>query len=136
MRDVDFRVQLFRTELERPRSERALGYFLATLTAINCDYLRQYPQTPKLYDAGVRYKAEPSGQEEWKDVPTVRLDGHGDCEDLACWRTAELIVSGIQARPIFKYQRVTPEFSLYHIQVRWPNGRIEDPSKVLGMGAK
>jgi hypothetical protein len=23
---------------------------------------------------------------------------------------------------------------LYHIQVEWPDGRIEDPSAVLGMG--
>jgi hypothetical protein len=57
-----------------------------------------------------------------------------NCEDLACWRVAELRTRfGIDARPTFTSQ-VRPDGShLYHILVRLPDGRIEDPSRRLGM---
>lgn len=57
-----------------------------------------------------------------------------NCEDLSAWRCAELQVrQGIQAWPCFTY-RVRPGGGyLYHIQVRYPDGRVEDPSRTLGM---
>ena len=57
-----------------------------------------------------------------------------NCEDLACWRAAELVVRhNIQARPVFMERRRSNGSYLYHILVRYPDGRIEDPSKILGM---
>ena len=38
---------------------------------------------PPLYASGVRYKADPPGQENWKDVLAVLKDGHGDCLPLS-----------------------------------------------------
>lgn len=57
-----------------------------------------------------------------------------NCEDLACWRVAELRVRfGIGARPTYTSQ-VRPDGSyLYHILVELPDGSIEDPSRNLGM---
>lgn len=83
---------------------------------------------PKLYASGVRYRREGLGKERWQ-VPseTLRLK-HGDCEDLAAWRAAELRVSGIKARAICV--RVRP--GLIHCVVQTERGR-EDPSKRLGM---
>lgn len=40
-----------------------------------------YP-IPPLYASGVRYKEDPPGQENWKDIPAVLADGHGDCLPL------------------------------------------------------
>jgi len=58
----------------------------------------------------------------------------GQCEDLACWRAAELVVRhGIQARPDFTCDARGDGSRLYHIVVRLPDGRIEDPSRNLGM---
>jgi len=113
-------------------SNEALNHFLLALFSIDKDYLRAFPQTPRLYDAGVCYKAEPLGQERWCDIPNVIKRRQGDCEDLACWRAAEIVAGGGVARPIFKL-RVFGQFRVYHILVQHGDGLIEDPSYVLGM---
>lgn len=105
---------------------------LLELLAKDEAYLRENPQTPLLIDSGVRYEREPPGQELWLTIPWVRLMGHGDCEDLACWRAAELRVRGEDARP-FHTLRYTPKGRLYHIRVKRADGTIEDPSAALGM---
>ncbi len=57
-----------------------------------------------------------------------------NCEDLACWRAAELRVRhGIKAQPTFTWKQRPNGGYLYHIQVQLPDGRKEDPSRVLGM---
>lgn len=57
-----------------------------------------------------------------------------NCEDLASWRAAELTARyGIQARPVFVEQPRPNGSMLYHIVVRFPDGRTEDPSRILGM---
>jgi hypothetical protein len=114
---------------------RVLTHLLTCLFELDLDYLREHPETPALYRAGVRYRREPEGQERWASIPIVRRLGFGDCEDLATWRAAELVVRGERARPISSHQR-TPRGILYHIRVLRADGRIEDPSRILGMGAK
>jgi hypothetical protein len=52
---------------------------------------------------------------------------------LACWRAAELQAQGIAAHPVFVWRKMKNGSHLYHIVVRWPDGRLEDPSKRLGM---
>jgi hypothetical protein len=111
---------------------------------------------PPLYESGVYYQEDPPGEENWKDVPAVLKDGHGDCDRLVAWRVAELQVAGIDAEPIIKWQQVpkdvmislghpshmVPEngISMVHVCVGWPGWRsgdpslVEDPSKILGMG--
>jgi hypothetical protein len=89
---------------------------------------------PSLYKSGVRYEGEPYGQEDWQ-VPSVTLrKGVGDCEDLAAWRAAELVVSGEDrgARAVVKLVRP----GLVHCLVLRGNGQIEDPSAKLGMRTK
>lgn len=63
-----------------------------------------------------------------------------NCEDLACWRVAELQLglgtpSGqpVEAHASYVSQE-TPQGTLYHIQVTHPDGRVEDPCVFLGMG--
>ena len=134
MRQVSFRLRLFGSEAERESSERVLGVLLRALAAANVEYLRHHPATPRLYRAGVRYRAERVPREFWKGVVETLEDGHGDCEDLACWRVAELIVrDGVAAEPVFRFRRIG-RLSVYHILVRLPDGRVEDPSALLGMG--
>lgn len=132
MRRIGFRLQLFRRESERRYSEEVLGVLLHALSAANVAYLREHPATPPLYQAGVRYRAEPFPREEWRGVAEVLRERHGDCEDLACWRVAELRRRGVQAEPIFRHRQVG-RLSVYHILVRLPDGSVEDPSALLGM---
>lgn len=113
---------------------------LAALTRINVRILSAAKPgaIPKLYDSGVRYIAEPEGAEDWLDILSALRQLRDpklpvDCEDLACWRAAELQMEGIEAHPVFLWRRMPDGSHLYHIVVRYPDGRIEDPSKRLGM---
>lgn len=112
-----------------------LQCLLDALTAIDLIWLKANPDTPRLYKAGVRYVREPKGQERWRSVPYVLQAKQGDCEDLACWLAAEEQLRGVNARAVGKGIR-TKRGALFHITVRYPDGRIDDPSKRLGMSRK
>jgi hypothetical protein len=104
---------------------------LAALTVCNVGLLRIKP-LPPLYQSGVRYAREAvihgRPKEVWLTIPLLYMRGFGDCEDLATARAAQLIVSGVKARAV-----AIPTSIGWHIVVRWPDGRIEDPSRQLGM---
>lgn len=104
------------------------------LVQLNVDFLRKAKGVPPLYRSGVRYRREapPAAgprYERFQMIPEVLRNRAGDCEDLSAWRVAELRLSGVRAMPwiIRSGQR------LFHVQVRYPDGRIEDPSRRLGM---
>lgn len=89
---------------------------------------------PPLYRSGVRYEQEPlrdgKRQERWLTPDQVYAQRWGDCEDLAAWRAAELRQRGIPARAV----AIRTGAKKFHAVVRWPDGSIEDPSRLLGMG--
>lgn len=120
-------------EVGRVEGER-LRAMLDCLVRLNLIHLRENPRTPPLYQAGVRYLRERLGHEAWKDIAGVMRDRHGDCEDLACWRVAELQRAGVKAEPAFTVRKLRGR-RLYHILVRYANGTFEDPSRRLGMRA-
>lgn len=105
---------------------------------------------PRLYDAGIRYREEPPGQEDWLDFPTLIRDRFGDCEDLACALAAERrVYDGIHACASIRHKFIPSRdlrkqgyppaaipkegIFLIHVLTELPDGTIEDPSKVLGM---
>lgn len=110
---------------------------------------------PPLYASGLYYQEDKPGREDWRDAPAIwdrfKATGAGcDCDQLICWRTAELRVAGIAAEPVIKWQHLTQKQAsslgysssfvpvdglwLIHCCVRFPDGSIEDTSKNLGMG--
>jgi len=110
-----------------------LEAMLEALILANVFFLRHKPQTVSLYGAGVPYVAEPPGRDNWQDIPRTLALREGDCEDLACWRIAELRVKNNEnAKPHVTSKKIG-DFTLYHIQVKRGDGTIEDPSRVLGM---
>lgn len=98
---------------------------------LNVSFLRANPNFPPLYRSGVRYGREPIAErEQFCTAPATLVQGWGDCDDLAPWRSAELVVRrGLDARPLVT--QVRP--GLWHVVVELGGGRIEDPSRVLGM---
>lgn len=115
------------------RNNRKLLWFLEALTRCNVLWLQGHPETPGIYKAGVRYRQE-SNAEAWLDIPHIMELGWGDCEDLAAWRTAELRMQGVKAKCYLQwFHQPEQGFTLYHVQVKLPDGSIEDPSKKLGM---
>ncbi len=134
LRSITISADLFNGESDRNRSQRSLLWLMEALVSINREYLRSFPRTPRLYEAGVRYVGEEDGAEDWQAVPAVIRNAGGDCEDLACWRVAEQLEAGVSCRPFIRWRRYGDGFYLYHVLVEYPGGRMEDPSRVLGMG--
>jgi len=105
---------------------------MESLVKCNELWLQYHDDVPLLYDAPVHYSPE-IGREEWQDIPHILGAGEGDCEDLACWRIAELRFKvGIKAQPFISWREIGGGLR-YHALVRYPDGRIEDPSRALGM---
>tara|TARA_R100001244_G_scaffold132394_1_gene108868 strand:- start:14065 stop:14523 length:459 start_codon:yes stop_codon:yes gene_type:complete len=123
--------------LKRVQSEKVLLWLLQALVQANREELKTSridgKRIPKLYKAGVVYRRE-NNAEVWKDAINIYADGFGDCEDLACWRVAELQNAGKKARPYIRHhQNKETGFLLYHVLVQRANGKLEDPSAILGM---
>lgn len=131
---ISFKLDLFkRVQGDAKRSRKALLILMESLARINYGYLKLYSENiPSLYDSGVVYRPE-RGTENWCDIPHVLKQQWGDCEDLACWRIAELRFRGVKARPWIKWNPRAKHHMVYHAVVRLPDGRVEDPSKALGM---
>ena len=110
-----------------------LDHLCEALARIDVDHLRAAPSLPSLYRSGVRYRAEPPGSERWADIPTILARGGGDCEDLTAWRVAELRMSGEVGARATSIWQPTPQGLLVHVLVRRGDGRLEDPSRLLGM---
>lgn len=117
---------------------------LNAATDINEWTMRQH-DFPLLYEAGVKYQPEDlehnyrnGYEEDIKDVVELYRTGHGDCDDIATVRAAELRVKfGIQAVPCIMWKFITGDDGkkvlLIHVLVMLPDGTIEDPCVVLGM---
>lgn len=126
-------------------SRLALKAGVIGLMLQDCVWLNLYPNTPPIYQAGVIYKPERrqvdvNGNvleygEAWQTIPYVIHHGYGDCEDLGAWRAAELRMKGIAATPEIKIRKLPSGHWRAHVVVKWPNGKIEDPSAKLGMYA-
>lgn len=129
-----------------------LEHLLRALISADIAWLLEHPETPNLYDSGVFYTEEPDGQDDWLDIPAC-LERHRqglaiDCEDLACWRVAELRVrmGERDAEPDVTVSDLPDRsgrlVTTYHIRVKRGAaagvdtlGRrlIECPSTLLGM---
>lgn len=114
--------------IDVPNDPQCLRAALGGLVALDRVILRR-SDLPSLYDSGVRYRPEASGQERWRRIDEVFRLGYGDCEDLTAGRVAELQLQGELA-----YQDVKKSgFRKFHAKVLMPDGTYEDPSRILGM---
>lgn len=123
-------------------SGEILTSLLTALTSINmvvmADAAKRGFPIPPLYSSGIRYVRDGEsnlsdvGPEDWQDCVEALSRGEADCKSLACYRAAELRLSGIRAFAQFRW-RDRDRGSLYHIVVQLPDGTIEDPSARLGM---
>lgn len=126
---------IFGAQKDWRRLKARLDPLLFGLHECNRAYLREEPLTPPLYESGIKYRVEPLRprvREQWQDIELTIKRGHGDCEDLAAWRSAELAQAGIAARPIAILSGELPGgVRVMHAVVQLPDGTIEDPSKHL-----
>ena len=135
---ITLHTRLFTEDMSQRASEQGLDYCLDCLVNLDLLWLRLHPDTPKLCDSGVRYNHQLI-VDEWHDIGAALHDHIADCKGLGAWRTAELRASGEDpAAHTFKKFAVVDDptvgkLLLYHIQCQRGDGRIEDPSRDLGM---
>lgn len=101
--------------------------FVDTLVRVNIRQMKRR-RMPRLYESGIRYRREPLGHENWQTYEDLLETHYGDCEDLVAARVAELRMRGIRAQPWFSKRGTT-----WHVFVKLPSGKTEDPSERLGM---
>ena len=114
-----------------PGNAGTLAGALEGLVRVN-EHLIRVARLPRLYDSGARYLRERPGRENWRNAAEVVEAMNGDCEDLAGYRAAELRVYDREPAQAIAYRSGPGK---WHAVVRRANGRIEDPSRRLGMGA-
>lgn len=108
----------------------ALNALLEALTNINEIYLTRHPDTPHLYESGVRY----GRTQLWEPIPALYARQSGDCKSLSAALIAEYRRARMNAKPVFRFKPRPNEKGIdYHILVLTARG-WEDPSKALGMG--
>lgn len=118
---------------------------LLVLIKINRILIRQAERAgkpfPSLLQSDVVWKAEPwKGRiEEFANIKTVFERKWGDCDDAiaiyCAQREEQALKQGRRERWTPKvYWRKQPHGGyLYHAQIRRPDGRVLDPSRLLGM---
>lgn len=119
--------------LDVPATVECIEVATAALVVLNQHVLRAQPQLPWLYRSGVHYVRTPQTRalERWCTIPDVlRWPVVRDCKNLAAWRVAELRERA-RVRAVTRVHEVRP--GIFHVDVEWPDGTLEDPSKVLGM---
>jgi hypothetical protein len=102
---------------------------LEGLVQVNGCVFDRCPDLPPIYQSGARFKAIP--HDTWRRADTIAIEGWGDCEGLASWRTAELRRTGEDPNARVGCYHTGP--NKYHAIVVRGNDDIEDPSVNLGM---
>lgn len=123
-------------DLELPWTLDSVRIACAALTTVNrmliINAQKAGKPLPELYNAGVEYirnRAFNGRAARFRPIPSVIANKGADCGPLACWRAAELQARGERARAV----PVRMNNRLMHVVVRRGDGRIEDPSRLLGM---
>ena len=102
---------------------------LNVLAFANRLWLARNQHTAPLYSSRVLFRPEPfegSGVELYQTIPEVLAQGFGDCDDLAGWRCAELLNSGVRA----ECDLLSLGPRTHHAVVRYA-GRVEDPAHII-----
>ncbi len=142
---INLCTSLFADPANRADDEASLRDLLDLVVKFNVRFftnMRRRGHVPlSVYAARLRYIPEAQGIEDWCDAGQVLHRGGGDCEDLACYQVGWLKFTGEDPRAKAKIvsqeqtcpSRTRPPCRQYHILVERGNGKIEDPSAVLGM---
>lgn len=115
--------------------ERARA-LVEAVVQINLTIMRRV-RIPPLYTAGVPYRQEPRGAEEFANclqvlglAPRLAREGRwADCDDAVAYRCAELRLRGEDAQVRIVWRARHPQAR--HAQVRREDGTIEDPCMIL-----
>lgn len=114
-----------------PRSIEVYELALEGLTRVNEWIYRHRKDLPSVIDPAAKCRYQRETGEVWRHVADVLRDGWGDCEDLSAAMAGYYRSRG-ERRCRAAIIRTGPKMT--HAVVRRANGKLEDPSKTLGMG--
>ena len=117
-------------------SPEALNAALEATTLTNESLLKAglVPLAKEAIARGVRWRAEPPGDEHFDLATTVLGRGWGDCDDLAPYEAASLRVTGVDPGARAVVRRSGPK--RWHAVVLTSDGEVRDPSRWAGMGKR
>lgn len=115
--------------LSSPSPDEDIASLLDCLSDVWARWLRKHRDFPALYQSGVVYAPE-IDTEDWLSPQQILDAKRGDCEDLTLWRCAELRSRDVLAVPLCVSRHVGRKF-VQHVSLRYPSGRLEDPSLLL-----
>lgn len=127
-------IRVLLSRIRDPQLGEAFGYCLLRGLALVNERLVREGAVPRLYESGVRYVLDPPGQDTFADALHVWRAKQADCSSLVAWRVGELWASGERGADFrLRHYQLGPGEWLYHIYLVRANGKIEDPSRMLGM---
>lgn len=116
-----------------PSSGRALAADMRRVLPVLADcyaaHARAGHPLPLLANSRIQFRNEPAagvGVEDWADPWTVLQRGWGDCDDLVLYRLVEWRLRGYPATVSVIWQG-----NGFHVRIRRPDGRLEDPAEYL-----
>lgn len=114
-------------------SKPVLDGALEAVTRLNERLIKsgETPTASQLIDQGAKWKPEKPGDEHFDHGALIAQRGHGDCDDWAPLRAAELRVTGED--PDAKAIVYRSGGARWHAVVQRGNGEIDDPSLAAGM---
>lgn len=118
---------------EKNVKKPVLDAALEAVTRLNEDMIRngQSPTADQLIAQGAKWKPEPPGQEHFDHGAIIGRRGHGDCDDWAPLKAAQLRVTGEDPEAFAEVVKSGPK--RWHAIVRRGDGSRDDPSLDAGM---
>lgn len=122
-----------------------IDFALSLATMIAERELKANPSIPLLAKSGVRWKRDPTCKtpqvegscERFLSPLQVLAEGEvGDCDDIGPWYAAELRLGRGVKQDKNAQAKSRPSDIGYHVIVERSNGKIDDPSRQLGMGKR
>lgn len=122
-------------DLNDDEKEAVMNAALEAVTLANAPLMARgkVPTADRLIAGGARWRPEPPGDEHFDLASTIARRGHGDCDDWAPAWAASLRATGKDPEARAFVRKSGPK--RWHAVVQRSNGRIEDPSRMAGMGS-
>jgi len=131
--EPSFVLSVFQGQADKEISHEVMMAAVEFLVRVDQAEIRIY-KLPALYKSGAVYEhVEGRLDTAWKDALALVESGLGNCKVLAAYLIAWNRNRGVRCWPKL-YQVINDDGTQdWHVAVEYPGGRIEDPSKRLGM---
>lgn len=131
--EPSFVLSVFQGRQDKDISYEVMEAAVEFLVRVDQAEIKRY-NLPSLYKTGIVYEhSEPRHDTAWKDAISAYDTGLGNCKVLAAYLIAWNRNRGIRCKPFLVQTINDDDTQDWHVAVEYADGRVEDPSKRLGM---